>query len=105
MAPLIDRMFILHPIFPLLQLQFSCISWDSELILISLYIPGLFAWATSHFMLGAHTVGDGMDQSLQWLDYGLDDRGVGVRFSAGERNFTFLMTSRPAQGNIQPPMQ
>jgi hypothetical protein len=37
--------------------------------------------------------------------YGLDDRGVGVRVPVIVMNFHFSMSSRPALGSTQPPVQ
>jgi hypothetical protein len=38
--------------------------------------------------------------------YGLDDRGVGIRVPmGGSKNFYFSMSSTPALGPTQPPMQ
>jgi hypothetical protein len=38
-------------------------------------------------------------------DYGLDDRAIGVRSPAGQRNFPLTSVSRPALGPTQPPVQ
>jgi hypothetical protein len=38
-------------------------------------------------------------------DYGLDDRAIGVLFSAGQRIFPVASVSRPALGPTQPPVQ
>jgi len=35
----------------------------------------------------------------------MDNRGMVIRFQAGERNFPFSKTSRPTQGPTQPPIQ
>jgi hypothetical protein len=38
-------------------------------------------------------------------DYGLDDRTIGVRSPAGEKDFPIASLSRPALGPTQPPVQ
>jgi hypothetical protein len=38
-------------------------------------------------------------------EYGLDDRAIGVRSPAGQRNFPLASVSRPALGPTQPPVQ
>jgi hypothetical protein len=38
-------------------------------------------------------------------DFGLDDRAIGVRSSAGARIFPLSSVSRPALGPTQPPVQ
>jgi hypothetical protein len=37
--------------------------------------------------------------------YGLDDREVGVRVPVGGKNFQFSISSKPALGPTQPPIQ
>jgi hypothetical protein len=44
-------------------------------------------------------------QSIEQLGYGLDDRGVRVRFPAGSRDFLSPIRSRTALGPTQPPIQ
>jgi hypothetical protein len=45
------------------------------------------------------------DSSVVWrLGYGLDDRGIGVRFPARVRDFLWSVTSIPAPGPTQPPI-
>jgi hypothetical protein len=46
-----------------------------------------------------------ISQLVSRVGYWLNDRGVRVQFSAEIRNYLFSMTSKPALGTIQPPMQ
>jgi hypothetical protein len=42
------------------------------------------------------TFGGGIAQSVQWLCYGLDDRGIIVRFPTGTKDYSLLQTTRLA---------
>jgi hypothetical protein len=53
-----------------------------------------------HFLHGA-----GITHSVQRLDSGLDDRGVGARFPTGQDIFLFSTASKPALGPTQPPIK
>jgi hypothetical protein len=44
-------------------------------------------------------------KTLWRLSFGLADRGIGVRFPAGARNFILSTAPRPALGPTQPPMR
>jgi hypothetical protein len=49
---------------------------------------------------------NGRDSSVGIVvGYGLDDGGVGVRVPVGGKNFHFSMSSRPALGSTQHPIQ
>jgi hypothetical protein len=41
-----------------------------------------------HFILYHMVSAEGIAQSVQWLEYGLDDRGIGVRVQAGALELT-----------------
>jgi hypothetical protein len=51
------------------------------------------------------TLGAVIAHSVWWPGYGLDDRRIGVRFTAGSRDFLFSTAFRPALGPTQPPSQ
>ena len=47
------------------------------------------------------TFGEGIAQSVQWICYGLDDRGIVVRFPTGARVYSLLQTTRLSPGRNQ----
>lgn len=53
----------------------------------------------------SQTFGTGKPSSVRGLDYGLDDRGIGLRIPLGLKIFLFFLTARPTQGPTQPPIQ
>jgi hypothetical protein len=60
---------------------------------VKLYDRRVFGWLRFRYTC----TGTGVAQSVLWLDYGLDNRGVAVRFTAGESDF-FVTSAQTGSG-------